>query len=620
MAIVQQGAVNLTALIVPDVTVQVVPPQTTLLNGVPTNLLGMVGTAQWGPVNSPVVFGNMTGFAQAFGAVQARTFDLGTVAAIAVQQGASNMVGVRVTDGTDTAASGVLYGPAAASASGAVRLNGNIPANGDTVTLGGTVTTWRTTVSNPNTEVLIAGTSSASSANLAAFINANPANNVNIAKFSAVAAGSTIALTAVTAGAAGNSLTVAATTTGATITAMTGGVDAVIGATLTARYSGTLGNQLTAAVSAGSKSGTVRLTVALPGLVPEVFDNLPTASAFWPAMVAAVNNGQTGLRGPSQLVVATNGPGTATPPLSTITFSGGTDGASGVTAAALVGVDSTTRTGMYALRGTGAGIAVLADCTDTTTWAAQAAYGLAEGTYMLVAGAAGQAISAAAAAKAAAGIDSYACKVMFGDWVYWLDSVNGAVRLVSPQAFVAGRLANLSPEQSSLNKPVYGVVGTQKSAANQIYSAAELQQLVLAGIGVITNPIPAGAMFGCRTGRNSSSDSRVWGDNYTRMTNYLAATLNAGMGRFIGQVQSTQPDDPVRADVAATLGFFLQNMRQQRQIDDFSVKCDLTNNPPSRIALGYLQADVQVRYLGIVEYLIVNMEGGQSVTVTRRAA
>jgi len=28
---------------------------------------------------------------------------------------------------------------------------------------------------------------------------------------------------------------------------------------------------------------------------------------------------------------------------------------------------------------------------------------------------------------------------------------------------VAGRLANLSPGQSSLNKPLYGVIGTQKS-------------------------------------------------------------------------------------------------------------------------------------------------------------
>ena len=45
-----------------------------------------------------------------------------------------------------------------------------------------------------------------------------------------------------------------------------------------------------------------------------------------------------------------------------------------------------------------------------------------------------------------------------------IDQVNAAIRLVSPQGFAAGRLANLSPEQSSLNKPLYGVVGSQKLA------------------------------------------------------------------------------------------------------------------------------------------------------------
>ena len=50
MPIVQQGAINTTALIVPDLYVQIVPPQSLLLNGVPTDVLGVVGTASWGPV------------------------------------------------------------------------------------------------------------------------------------------------------------------------------------------------------------------------------------------------------------------------------------------------------------------------------------------------------------------------------------------------------------------------------------------------------------------------------------------------------------------------------------------------------------------------------------------
>src|SRR6516165_7601847 len=105
MPVFQQGALNTTALIVPDLYVQIVPPQSLLLNGVPTDVLGVVGTASWGPVGEPVVVGTMSDYAASFGAVMARKYDMGTQVATAVQQGAGNFRCVRVTDDTDSAAS-----------------------------------------------------------------------------------------------------------------------------------------------------------------------------------------------------------------------------------------------------------------------------------------------------------------------------------------------------------------------------------------------------------------------------------------------------------------------------------------------------------------------------------
>lgn len=501
MTIVQAGSLNTTALIVPDLIVQIVPPSVSLLNGVPTNILGLIGTAQWGPLNSPVVIGSMADYSLQFGALQNRKYDLGTVLATAVLQGAANFRAVRVSDGTDVAASVVIQATCL---------------------------------------------------------------------------------------------------------------------TLTGKYSGTLGNSIGAALSAGSAPNSWRITLALPGRTPEVFDNIVgTGNALWVAMAAAINNGQNALRGKSDLVVASAGVGTTAPTAASFTLAGGTDGAA-IAATALVGADTTPRTGMYALRGTGASIAVLADCDTASTWATQLAYGLSEGTYMVAVGPPGDTAANAAAAKATAGIGDYNIKLMHGDWIFWADPVAGITRLVSPQGFVAGKMANQSPEQSPLNKQLYGIVGTQRSALNQVYSNAELQVLAQAGIDVITNPIPAGSLFGVRIGHNTSSNPTVYGDNYTRMTNYLASTFNAGMGRFIGQLQSVQSDDPVRRQAGATLSTFLQNMRDQRQIDEFSVICDLSNNTPSRIALGYMQADVKVRYLGVVEKFLVNLEGGQSVQVARQ--
>lgn len=503
MAIVQAGSVNTTALIVPQLLVQIVPPQVTNLNGVPSNIAAVVGTASWGPVGAPVPISTYQDYVRAFGPLKARKYDMGTHLAMAVQQGANNFRCVRVTDGTEVAS---------------------------TVTV--------------------------------------PTNAI----------------------------------------------------TFTSRYPGSLGNATTVVLSPGSAANTWKATVSLPdaGMVPEVFDNIAgTGAAFWAALAVAINNGQNGVRGASEIIVATAGAGATAPTAASYALTGGADGATTITSSVLLGSDTTPRKGMYALRGSGASCGVLADSDDPTTWSTQAAFALAEGMLLAVTGPAGEAVTAAQTAKATAGIDSYALKVLLGDWLYWNDTVNGqSQRLVSAQGAWLGLRANLSPEQSSLNKQIQAIVGTQRSAANRPYSDAELTILAQAGIDVICNPVPGGSYFGVRFGRNSSSDITRRGENYTMMTNYLANTINSGLGRAIGRPNSAE----TRRQNKVTLDNFIGTLLQQNMIEDFQVICDDSNNPPQRIQLGYMQADVKVRYLSITEYLIVNLEGGQTVQITRSAA
>jgi phage tail sheath protein FI len=512
MPIVQQGSINTTALVVPDLYVQIVPPQNLVLNGVPTNVVGVVGTASWGPVGHPVIVATMADYAQSFGPVMGRKYDMGTQVATAVQQGAQNFRCVRVTDNTDSAAQTVL-----------------------------------------------------------------PATTV----------------------------------------------------TFTALYTGSLGNRIALTLSSGSRPNTWRLTVSLPGLQPEVYDNLAGAgAAFWSTLAAAVNQGQGPQRGPSQLIVASAGGATVAPSAFSVALgstSAGSDGATNVAVMGLVGTDIPPRAGMYALRGQGCGIAVLADADDPDYWTTQAEFGLEEGIYMVLTGPAGDAIQNAVAVKQQAGLDSYAAKLMFGDWLWWSDQVNATVRLVSPQGFAAGRLANLSPEQSSLNKQLYSVIGSQKSGTpgsgqSASYSSADLAVLLGAGIDVISNPQPGGTFWGVRGGHNSSSNAAINGDNYTRLTNYIAATLAAGMGQYVGQVITADLFRRIRATQLA----FLQNMLGQGLLGStdgslpFSVVCDTSNNPSSRTDLGYVQSDAQVQYQAINEKFIVNLEGGQTVQVSRQ--
>ncbi|MBV9784782.1 MAG: phage tail protein [Acidisphaera sp.] len=517
MPIVQQGSINTTALVVPDLYVQIVPPQNLVLNGVPTNVVGMVGTASWGPVGQPVIVATMSDYAQNFGPILVRKYDMGTQVATAVQQGAANFRCVRASDGTDTAA----------------------------------------------TYALVYDGSNGSYAAL-----------------------------------------------------------------IVARCTGTLGNGIGIVFCGGSRPGTSRFIITAPGFLPEAFDNIAgTGAVFWQNLVNAVNQGTGAQRGPSQLVVMSVGSnsGAAVPVLVNQYLFGGTDGAGNVNAATLVGADVMPRTGMYALRGQGCSIGVLADADDSTQWTDQEAFGLAEGLYMIGTGPSGDTIQNAINVKASAGIDSYAFKLMFGDWIWWSDQVNQVTRLVSPQGFVAGRLANLSPEQSSLNKPLYGVVGSQKSgtpgtAQATTYSEAELQALFSVGIDVISNPQPGGTYWGVRCGHNSSSNTGIDGDDYTRLTNYIAATLAAGMGVYVGQLINAG----LFLQIRATLLSFLQNMLTQGMLGStdgstpFSVVCDTSNNPPSRTGLGYVQADCQIQYQAINEKFIVNVEGGQTVQVSKQ--
>jgi hypothetical protein len=211
---------------------------------------------------------------------------------------------------------------------------------------------------------------------------------------------------------------------------------------------------------------------------------------------------------------------------------------------------------------------------------------------------------------------------MFGDWLWWSDQANGLIRLVSPQGFTAGRLANLSPEQSSLNKPLYGVIGSQASGQPQsretlTYSSADLATLFSGGIDVISNPQPGGSYWGVRGGLNSSSNIAINGDNYPRLTNYISQTLSAGMGQYVGQVITADLFQNIRG----TLLSFLQNMLSQGLLGStngtlpYSVICDTSNNPPSMTGLGYVQANVQIQYQSINDVFIISLEGGQTVQV-----
>jgi phage tail sheath protein FI len=515
--IISGGNFNPATLQVPDLYISITPPPA-YIAGVPANTCGVVGSASWGPLNTPILMGSTNDLARAFGSIGAPAltdpYDLATDVSMALAQaqgGNSNEVwGVRVGDGTQAAATSVIKDS------------------------GGTNT----------------------------------------------------------------------------------------GVTLTGRYTGILGNSIVVSILPGAATGTATVAiVGFPGSQQEIFPNIVIGSsgAFWSNLVQAINSGISGFRGPSLLVTATIGNSTLGPTIpTTATFTGGSDGRTGITTADLLGSDTAVpKTGLYSMRSLLPAVNVvwIVGLTDSTAYAAMQGFADSEGCELLLTFPTGTSSSTAVTDKLGYAINDY--NVTFvKDWIYFYDAANGVTRLIPPLSTYGGVLATLPPGVSTLNKRVFNVVGTERQnpfTGTLQYSNAEIGQLAQAGIDLICNPIPAGTMFGIRIGRNSSSNPVTSPIEYGTMTNFLAHSFAANMGIFVGQNQSQEIDDPLRASVRQTFNAFLQTLVSNKLIDAFTVICDLTNNSPASIAAHFLYCTIQVTYLSSVWYFVVSLQGGTTV-------
>lgn len=662
MPVYQAGSLNTTALQAPDLYVIIQPPSQTYINGVPTDGLGLVGVGSWGPVNAPLIgIGNNAQAQQYIGPVTNRMHDLATAVAVGVQNNVQNFALVRVTDGTDTAASVALKDIVGSPVTGMTLTASYTGVVGNTIsanmTAGTAQNTYKLAIQRAGFTPEVFDNISQGVSGGAVTAGTGYTSVPSVAISAPQAAGGVQAVGAVTlktisanvtgGGASGgtgyatgdtitlpNGVVLTVTATAGVITSLTvtnaGSITGGAAPTNPVAPSSTSGAGTGALVNlvwglgtfnvVNSGSGYTSATATLSGGGAGSGGSIALTTSVWLNMVNAVNSGQSGLRGPSQLCTATIGTSSSTPNLTTTyTLSGGTDGATGVTDQTLVGTDGLTRTGMYALRKSGAQVGNLIDCQTSTTWAAQLAFGLQEGIYFHTANPPSTSITNSSAALNSSGVDGYGINCLVGDWTYWQDNMNGVQRMLSPATFTASKQAATSPEQSVLNAPIYGIIATQRSLQNLPYSDAEIGQAAQARLEVLTLGAPAGNIFACRTGRNASSNSGTNGDNYTRMTNYIAFTIAAAFGYVPGKAQTID----LRRNVKGSMDAFFSNLQRVNMIGNvnaptapaWSVQIDANNNPFSQVALGYMTANVKVTYLSIVRYFLVNIEGGQSVTV-----
>jgi hypothetical protein len=449
------------------------------------------------------------------------------------------------------------------------------PANNTTITLGTTTWTFKTSGAT-GTQTNIGASLSATLAALASQLNAS--TDAQVSQCTYAVTPTTLTVTYKTTAVAGGSFALATNVSGATANA----------ATLT--YNG---------------------------------------NTVWLNAANAINNGNASHSAPSRIATAVAGTSTVAPVLGApITMSGGTDGTANVTDANLVGTDILPRKGMYVLRGSAVTDFELIDHSTSSAWAAISAFALSELMTPVFATVSGDNIANASTTLINSGNDTPWAWNIVGDWPNFYDAQNGISRSVSPAAFGIGILGNLAPHRSPLNKPLQGVVSTQRSQQGQPYSDTELSLLNTSRLDVIVPPSNSsgGFYFSFGSGRNGSSNTAANGIEYTRMTNFLMRTAKSkAAGSIVGKLQSIQNNDQTRLDAKALFDGFSAQLASpqvgggvggQGMIDGWAVQCDLNNNPANLQPLGYLFLSWQVRFLSVVRYFVVNFMGGSNVQVT----
>ena len=549
--------------------------------------MGLVGVASWGPVNAIGYVSKVTDAATVYGQPTNRPRDIMSYIEAATQTGGAIGFGcVRVTDGTDAAASvtvqstcltltaistgimgnqvqfSVQSGSQAGSYMGIVSFPGLPPEQYNNIGLG--IGSISTTAGTSYTSVPSASVTAAP----AGGVNAVVQPTLSVYGTPTVATGGTsgFAVNDLIYCANGVVLKVAAVATGvvSTVTLQSGGL--ITGGS-------TPSNPISMTSTSGAGVGTPTFNVTWGLGTPNVINpgsgyltapsitlsgggtgsggSYTASLSVWLNMANAINNGNA-TRGPSKFVTATAGTGTTTPTLSSpVTLSGGTDGANGVTDATLVGADTLPRKGMYVLRGSLVTDFALCDHSTSSQYAAISSFGLAELMTPVFATVSGDVPATAVTTVANSGNDTPWGWCILGDFPTFYDAANGLSRQISPAAFGIGILGNLSPQQSPLNKPLQGVTATQRSTQGYPYSDAELTIVNTGRIDVIVPPANSsgGDYFSFGSGRNMSSNTAASGIEYTRMTNFLmraAKTKAAGSIRSVNSRASSRTIKPAR--------------------------------------------------------------------------
>lgn len=348
---------------------------------------------------------------------------------------------------------------------------------------------------------------------------------------------------------------------------------------------GTWGNEIKVAVAAGTLSDTFRIVV-IYGLEAETLDNL------------TLDNLDNVV---SQYVVLEKVEGATQIPkhVPAAPLSGGDDGAAATDSDYIGAVDENgNASGLKVLETAQVGLVLCAQQFSPTVQNALIAHcvnaSLGQGLRVAVLNT-NKGLTPGTVAALTASLDSERAILTYP----WVEPNEALGSYVAPDGYYAGLLAVRNSNESPSNKPVLGILSTER-----VLTDADVRALTLARISPITL-MPRRGGFVVRNGLNLST-AAAWSQTCIRRA---ADELNMEAYDAVQWAMSEENTSELRAAVSAQLDAMLLSKKQKGRIYDFlPTICNDTNNTAESIASRILNVVIRPRFTYPADYVNLYMQ------------
>ncbi|HPD39523.1 MAG TPA: phage tail sheath C-terminal domain-containing protein [Mesotoga infera] len=167
-------------------------------------------------------------------------------------------------------------------------------------------------------------------------------------------------------------------------------------------------------------------------------------------------------------------------------------------------------------------------------------------------------------------------------------SINGGI-------VYAGLLGRIDPHRSSANQFIFGCVGTDRGL-----TASEMEQLIIAGVNPITLK---GTGYAVRHGLTFASSTDWKQIGVRRVFNIMVKDLEEILDEFVGEPNG----EDLWRNVIARMDGYMRGLRTANWIEDFLNQCDATINTPEVVSAGRLLAKSYAKPRYISHYIGIEL-------------